>query len=183
MIFRATSLPGAYLVDLELREDERGFNARAWCAREFEEQGLAATIAQVNVLHNRRRGTLRGMHYQTPPHAEAKLFRVTHGAVHDVIVDMRPDSDTYGRSEAFRLSADVPTMLYVPETFAQGFQTLADDTGLVYFTSAFYTPEAERGFRHDDPTFGLEWPLPVEVISAKDRSWPDFELEGSSAPA
>ena len=177
MIFRETTIPGAYLVDLELREDERGFNARAWCAREFEDQGLAAGIAQINVLYNRRRGTVRGMHYQAPPHAEAKVFRVTKGAVHDVIVDVRPGSATYGRWEAFRLSADVPTMLYVPEGFAQGFQTLDDDTDLIYFTSAFYTPEAERGFRHDDPALGLEWPLPAEVISVKDRSWPDFELD------
>jgi dTDP-4-dehydrorhamnose 3,5-epimerase len=177
MIFRETSIPGAYVVELELREDERGFNARAWCARELEDQGLTSALAQVNLLHNRRRGTLRGMHYQASPHAEAKLFRVTRGAVHDVIVDVRPGSATYGRWDGFRLSADVPTMLYVPEGCAQGFQTLEDDTDLFYLTSAFYAPEAERGFRHDDPAFVIEWPLPVEAISGKDRSWPDFELE------
>jgi dTDP-4-dehydrorhamnose 3,5-epimerase len=177
MIFHETSIPGAHLVELERREDDRGFNARAWCAREVEEQGLTARIAQVNLLGNRQRSTLRGMHYQAPPFEEAKLFRVTSGAVHDVIVDVRQGSATYGRWEAFRLSADAPTMLYVPEGVAQGFQTLEDDTGLIYMTSAFYAPEAERGFRYDDPAFGIEWPLPVEVISEKDRSWPDVELE------
>jgi dTDP-4-dehydrorhamnose 3,5-epimerase len=177
VIFRETSIPGAYLIDLELREDERGFNARAWCQQEFEDRGLTARIAQVNVLHNKRRATLRGMHYQAPPHAEAKVFRVTRGAVHDVIVDLRPGSAAYGRWETFQLSSHVPTMLYVPESFGQGFQTLEDDTDLVYFTSAPYAPEAERGFRYDDRAFGLEWPLPVEVISLKDRSWPDFVLD------
>jgi dTDP-4-dehydrorhamnose 3,5-epimerase len=181
VIFRETSMQGPYLVDLELREDDRGYNARAWCAREMEEHGLVGRLAQVNVLHNKRRGTLRGMHYQAAPHAEAKLFRVTRGAVHDVIVDMRPESPTYGHWEGFRLSADVPSMLYVPEGFAQGFQTLEDDTDLVYLTSAFYAPEAEGGFRHDDPAFGIEWPLPVEVISVKDRAWPDLDL--GKAPA
>ena len=174
MLFHETSIPGAFLIDLELREDERGYNARAWCRRELEEQGLTAQIVQSNVIYNRRRGTLRGMHYQAPPHAEAKLFRVTRGAIHDVIVDLRPGSETYGRAESFRLSADVPRMLYVPESFGQGFQTLEDDTELAYHTSAFYSPESERGFRYDDPAFGLAWPLPVEVISEKDRSWPDF---------
>jgi dTDP-4-dehydrorhamnose 3,5-epimerase len=176
MIFHETSIPGAYLIELELREDDRGYNARIWCEREFEEQGLTARIAQSNVLYNRRRGTLRGMHYQAPPYAEAKVFRVTRGAIHDVIVDLRPDSEAYGRSESFRLSADVPLMLYVPESFAQGFQTLEDHTELAYSASAFYTPESERGFRYDDPAFDLAWPLPVEVISEKDRNWPDFVL-------
>jgi len=174
VIFHEASIPGAYLIDLELREDHRGYNARAWCQQELEEQGLTARIAQSNVLYNRRRGTLRGMHYQAPPAAEAKIFRVTRGAIHDVIVDLRPGSATYGRSEWVRLSADVPRMLYVPECFGQGFQTLEDDTELAYHTSAYYAPEAERGFRYDDPAFGLAWPLPVEVISEKDRSWPDF---------
>jgi dTDP-4-dehydrorhamnose 3,5-epimerase len=175
VIFHPTSIRHAYLVELELQEDDRGYNARAWCQRELEEHGLNARIAQVNALYNRRRGTLRGMHYQAQPHAEAKLFRVVRGSIHDVIVDVRPDSPTYGRSEAFRLAAGDHQMLYVPECCGQGFQTLEDDTELVYTTSAFYAPDHERGFRHDDPAFGLFWPLPVAVISEKDRSWPDYE--------
>jgi dTDP-4-dehydrorhamnose 3,5-epimerase len=174
VIFHETSIGGAYVIELELREDERGFNTRTWCQHEFEEHGLTARIAQSNALYNRRRGTLRGMHYQTPPHAEAKVFRVTRGAIYDVIVDVRPDSDTYGCWESFELSADVRQMLYIPEGCAQGFQTLEDDTELAYHASAFYAPEFERGFRYDDPAFKLEWPLAVEVISDKDRGWPDF---------
>lgn len=174
MIFHETSIPGAYLVELELRQDERGHNARTWCQRELEEAGLTARVAQVNALYNRARGTLRGMHYQAAPHGEAKIFRVTRGAVYDVVVDVRPGSETYGRWESFELSADVPRMLYVPEGCGQGFLTLEDHTELAYTTSAFYAPEAERGFRHDDPAFDVSWPFPVEIISEKDRSWPDF---------
>lgn len=176
MIFHETSISGAYLVELELREDARGYNTRTWCQRELEKHGLNASIAQSNALYNRRRGTLRGMHYQAPPYAEAKIFRVTRGAIYDVIVDVRPGSETYGRWASFQLSADVPRMLYVPEGCGQGFLTLEDDTELAYTTSAFYAPEAERGFRHDDPAFDIGWPLPVEVISEKDRGWPDFVL-------
>jgi len=174
VIFHETSIPGAYVIELELREDERGYNARMWCQREFDEHGLTARIVQSNALYNRRRGTLRGMHYQAAPHAEAKVFRVIRGAVYDVIVDLRPESEAYGRWESFHLSADVPRMLYVPETCGQGFQTLEDDTELAYHTSAFYTPDSERGFRYDDPAFGIAWPLPVQVISEKDKAWPDF---------
>jgi dTDP-4-dehydrorhamnose 3,5-epimerase len=174
VIFHELDLPGAFLIDLELREDERGYNARAWCQREFEEAGLTASIVQANVIYNRRRGTLRGMHYQAPPHAESKLFRVTRGAIHDVIIDLRPDSETHGQWLSVELTADVPRMLYVPETFAQGFQTLMDDTEITYQVSAFYAPEHERGLRYDDPAFDLDWPLPVEAISDKDRSWMDF---------
>jgi dTDP-4-dehydrorhamnose 3,5-epimerase len=173
--FHETSVAGAYLIELELREDERGYNARVWCRSEFEAQGLTASIAQSNTIYNRRRGTLRGMHYQAPPHEEAKVFRVTRGAIHDVIVDVRPGSPTYGSSASFRLSADEPTMLFVPEGCAQGFQTLVDDTEVAYQTSAMFAPESGRGFRYDDPAFGLEWPLAVTVISRRDREWPDFE--------
>jgi dTDP-4-dehydrorhamnose 3,5-epimerase len=178
MRFIETALPGAYVIELERREDDRGFNARTWCEREFREHGLATGPVQANVIFNRRRGTLRGMHYQVPPHAESKLFRVTRGAVHDVIIDLRPDSPTYEQRAAFELTADSYRMLYVPERFAQGFQTLADDTELVYQVSAFYAPEFERGIRHDDPAFGIEWPLAVDVISQKDRSWPDYQSAG-----
>lgn len=175
MIFRETQLAGAYLVELELKEDERGYNARTWCAREFEEAGLVARIAQSNTIFNERRGTLRGMHWQDPPLAEAKLFRVLRGAVHDVIIDLRPESATYGEWESFRLSADEPRLLYVPERFAQGFQALVDATEIAYQTSAPYSPEHGRGLRYDDPAFALDWPLPVTVISRKDRAWPDFQ--------
>jgi dTDP-4-dehydrorhamnose 3,5-epimerase len=174
VIFIQTELPGAYLVELEPREDERGYNARTWCQREFEEAGLTDRFVQANTIYNRRRGTLRGMHYQVPPHAENKLFRVTRGAIHDVIIDLRPGSETYGRWLSVELSAAVPRMLYVPGNFAQGFQTLEDDTELAYQVSAFYAPGYERGLRHDDPAFDLDWPLPVSVISEKDRGWPDF---------
>jgi dTDP-4-dehydrorhamnose 3,5-epimerase len=174
MRFVETPLAGAYLIELERRDDDRGFNARAWCEREFGEQGLNPRLVQANVIFNRRKGTLRGMHYQVPPHAESKLFRVTRGAIHDVIIDLREDSPTYEQSAGFELRADSYRMLYVPERFAQGFQTLEDDTELTYQVSEFYAPEFERGIRHDDPAFGLDWPLPVAAISPKDRSWPDY---------
>ena len=177
MIFHETSLPGAYLVELERIEDERGYNARSWCRREFEEMGITAHVEQVNTIHNARRGTLRGMHWQVAPATESKLFRVIRGAMHDVIIDLRPGSDTYGRWESFRLSADQPRLLYVPENFAQGFQTLEDDTDIIYQVSAAYSPEHGRGLRYDDPAFGLDWPLPVEVISDNDLSWPEFVPE------
>jgi dTDP-4-dehydrorhamnose 3,5-epimerase len=175
MRFVETALAGAYVIELELREDDRGFNARTWCEREFREQGLTARLAQANVIFNRDKGTLRGMHYQVAPHAESKLFRVTRGAIHDVIIDLRPDSPTYEEWAAFELTQDSYRMLYVPESFAQGFQTLEDDTEVVYQVSERYAPEFERGIRHDDPAFAIEWPLEVEVISEKDAHWPDYQ--------
>ena len=181
MIFHETELPGAYVIDLELLEDERGYNARTWCAREFEQHGLATQFRQTNTMLNHRRATLRGMHYQASPYAENKLFRVTHGAIHDVIVDLRGGSPTYGQWTSVRLSADVPRMLYVPACFGQGYQTLEDATEVTYQTTEFYTPDHGRGFRYDDPAFELDWPLPVEVITEKDRSWPDFELEPTAS--
>ena len=174
MIFQETVLPGAYVIELERHADERGHNARTWCRDEFAAMGLTANPVQTNTIYNRQRGTLRGLHWQTPPRAESKLFRVVRGAVHDVIIDLREGSPTYGEWESFRLSADLPRMLYVPECFAQGFQTLEEDTELIYQVSAPYTPQLGRGLRWNDPAFGLDWPLPVEVISDKDRGWPDF---------
>ena len=174
MIFHETNLPGAYLIELELIEDERGHNARTWCEREFEEMGLTPHLTQSNTIFNRHRGTIRGLHWQVGPLADARLFRVIHGAVHDVIADLREGSDTYGDWESFRLSADEPRLLYVPECFAQGLQTLEDDTEIIYQVSTPYTPEYGRGMRFDDPAFAFDWPLPVSVISEKDRSWPDF---------
>jgi dTDP-4-dehydrorhamnose 3,5-epimerase len=174
VIFIETKLPGAYLIELEPTEDERGYNARTWCQREFEAHGLTARLVQANTIHNKRKGTLRGMHYQVPPHAESKLFRVTRGAIHDVIIDLRPGSETYGTWLSVTLAADDPRMLYVPENFAQGFQTLEDDTEISYQVSEFYAPEYERGLRYDDPAFDLDWPLEVTTISDKDRGWPEF---------
>jgi dTDP-4-dehydrorhamnose 3,5-epimerase len=178
MRFFETALAGAYVIELERHEDDRGFNARTWCEREFQEHGLMPRLAQANVIFNRRKGTLRGMHYQLPPHAESKLFRVTRGAICDVIIDLRAGSPTYEQWAAFELRADSYRMLYVPERFAQGFQTLQDDTELVYQVSESYAPEFERGIRHDDPAFSIEWPLAVTAISQKDRSWPDYDREG-----
>ena len=174
MIFHETALPGAYILELEKIEDERGHNARTWCRSEFEEAGLTACVEQANTIYNRRRGTLRGLHWQDPPRAESKLFRVISGAIHDVIIDLRPGSQTYGEWLSVRLAATEPRLLYVPEQFAQGFQTLADDTELTYQVSAPYSPDHGRGLRYDDPAFELDWPLPVEVISDRDRSWPAF---------
>ena len=175
MRFEETALPGAYLIDLELIEDERGYNTRTWCAREFATIGVTAPPVQTNAIYNRHAGTLRGMHYQAPPNEESKLFRVVRGALHDVIIDLREDSPTYGEWQSFRLSAETPRMLYVPAIVAQGFQTLEDHTELVYQVTAPYSADHGRGLRYDDPAFGLDWPLPVSVISEKDSSWPDFE--------
>lgn len=175
MRFTGTPLAGAMIVDLEPRVDHRGFFSRTFCAREFEEQGLKATVAQANTSFNHARGTLRGMHYQIPPAAETKLVRCTRGAIWDVIIDMRPDSPTYRQHFGIELSADNHRALYVPEMFAHGYQTLADDTEVTYQVGEFYTPGYERGLRHDDPAFGIRWPIPVTQITEKDASWALFD--------
>lgn len=175
MVFHETGLAGAYVIELERRQDERGFNARTWCEREFQEHGLTRRAVQANVIFNRKKGTLRGMHYQAAPHAESKLFRCTRGAIYDVIIDLREDSPTFREWTAVELTAESYRMLYVPENFAQGFQTLEDGTELTYQVSASYAPEYERGIRYDDPAFGIKWPLEVTVISQKDMSWPPYE--------
>jgi dTDP-4-dehydrorhamnose 3,5-epimerase len=186
MRFTPTSLGGAYLIDLQRLEDERGFFARAWCRREFERHGLTADFVQANVGFSHRRGTVRGMHYQRPPHAEAKLVRCTAGAVWDVIIDLRPESPTYRQWVGAELTAANRRMLYAPPGFAHGYQTLVDDSELVYETSQFYAPEAATGVRYDDPIFAIAWPLEVSVISAADSRWPDCSGEaaavGSAAP-
>lgn len=174
MIFTETELKGAYIIDLERREDERGFFARTLCQQEFEAHGLVARIVQANTSYNKLRGTLRGMHYQRAPFAETKLVRAVRGAIYDVIVDLRPDSPTHMRWIGVELTADNRRALFVPEGFAHGFQTLEDDTDVTYQVSAFYTPGAEGGARYNDPTFDIQWPLPVSVISDKDATWPDF---------
>ena len=174
MLFAETKLPGAFVIDLELREDERGFLARSWCQREFEERGLNPRLVQCNVSFNKKRGTLRGMHYQAKPYEEAKLIRCTRGAVYDVIIDLRPDSPTYLRWEAGELNEHTHRMLYIPEGCAHGFQTLEDSTEVFYQMSEIYQPESARGVRWDDPAFGIPWPEGPRIISVRDQSFPDF---------
>jgi dTDP-4-dehydrorhamnose 3,5-epimerase len=175
VIFTELELAGAYVLDLERREDERGFFARAWCADELAEHGLETRLVQANVSFNRRRGTVRGMHMQEPPHAEVKVIRATRGAVYDVIVDLRDGSPTRGRWVGVELSAENGLAVYVPEGFAHGYQTLTDDAETFYLVSEFYAPGAERGYRWDDPGFGIEWPRPEgAIVSEKDASWPDW---------
>jgi dTDP-4-dehydrorhamnose 3,5-epimerase len=172
VIFTETTLSGAFIIDLERREDDRGFFARAFCQNEFTDHGLKPLIAQANVAFNKRKGTLRGMHFQFPPAAETKLVRCTRGAIVDIIVDLRPESPTYLQHVAVELSADNHRALYVPERFAHGYQVLEDTTETSYQVGEFYTPEAEGGLRHDDPRLGLTWPLPVTEITEKDRAFP-----------
>lgn len=174
MIFTETKLPGAYVIELEKRGDARGFFARAFCQHEFTAIGLMTVVAQTNLSFSQSAGTLRGMHYQSAPYAEAKLVRCTRGSLYDVIIDLRPASATYRSWLGVELSADNRRMLYVPEGFAHGFITLEDAVEVTYQVSQFYTPEAERGVRWDDPAFGIEWPLTPTVISDKDKRWPDY---------
>lgn len=172
MIFAETKLAGAFIIDIERREDSRGFFARAFCQHEFSEHGLKPLIAQANIAFNHLRGTLRGMHFQYPPAPETKLVRATRGAILDIIVDLRPESPTYLEHITVELSADNHRALYVPERFAHGYQVLEDQTETSYQVGEFYTPSAEGGLRYSDPRLGLEWPLPVTEISPKDAAWP-----------
>jgi dTDP-4-dehydrorhamnose 3,5-epimerase len=175
VIFSPTRLEGAHVIELERREDDRGFFARAWCQKEFAERGLSTDLVQANVAWSERKGTLRGLHFQKPPHAETKVVRCTRGALFDVIVDLRPGSPTQLHWLGVELTADNRKMLYVPEGFAHGYQTLEDDTEAFYHVSAFYAPEAEWGVRWNDPAFGIEWPHPDgALLSEKDRTWPDY---------
>ena len=173
MIFGQTELPGAYIVELEKLEDERGYFARSWCQREFEAHGLDARLVQCNVSMNRKAGTLRGMHFQMPPFAEAKLVRCTRGALFDVIIDLRPDSPTFLKWFGIELTSDNGKMMYIPKGFAHGFLTLEDDTEVFYQMSEFYAPECARGVRWNDPLFGIKWPRNKTVISARDATYPD----------
>ena len=172
MILTETGLQGCVVVDLERKQDERGFFSRTFCRSEFAAAGLEPAVEQGNLSFNHRAGTLRGMHYQVAPATEAKLVRCTAGAVLDVVVDVREGSPTYLQSFAVELSADNRRALYVPPMFAHGYQTLVDGAEVSYLVSEAYTPGTERGLRHDDPELGLSWPLPVSVISSKDASWP-----------
>ena len=178
MIFTETKLKGAFIIDLDRKTDERGFFARAFCQNEFCEHGLRPVIAQANIASNARRGTLRGMHFQYPPAAESKLVRCTRGAILDIIVDLRPESPTYLEHISVELNEDNMTALYVPERFAHGYQALCNNTDTSYQVGEFYTPSAESGLRHDDPRLGLNWPLPVSVISPTDQAFrPLHEVE------
>jgi dTDP-4-dehydrorhamnose 3,5-epimerase len=174
MIFTETKLKGAYVIDLERVADERGFFARSWCVREFAAHGLNHAVVQVNFGHSARKGTLRGMHFQVAPYAEAKVVHCSRGALYDVIIDLREGSPTKGQWVGMELTADNRRMFYVPEGFAHGYQTLEDNTDLVYQTSQFYAKDAARGVRYNDPTFGIAWPLSVSVISTGDKGWPDY---------
>ncbi len=174
MIFTETKLPGAYIIEPERFSDERGFFARAFDQEAFAARGLNPIIAQCNISYNRLRGTLRGMHFQVPPYAETKLVRCTAGAVYDVIVDLRPESPSFRQWISVELSAENRRLLYVPEGFAHGLQTLADDTEVFYQMGAPYVAEAARGVRYNDPAFGIDWPLPVTVIADRDRDYEDF---------
>jgi dTDP-4-dehydrorhamnose 3,5-epimerase len=169
-----TSLAGAYVIEEEPHHDERGFFARTWCQKEFERHGLNHRLVQCNVSYNLRKGTWRGLHYQAAPHEEAKLVRCIAGAICDVIVDLRPDSPTFKQHLMVTLSARNRKMLYVPETFAHGFVTLEDHSEVFYQMSEFHSPESARGFRWNDPEFGIRLPLEVAVISDRDSSYPDF---------
>ena len=171
MIFTETKLKGAYIIDIDRKEDSRGFFARSFCQKEFEAYGLEPIIAQANVAFNHLKCTLRGMHFQYPPAAETKLVRCTRGAILDIIVDLRPESPTYLESVAVELSEDNYRSLYVPERFAHGYQVLRDQTETSYQVGEFYTPGAEGGLAYNDPRLGLKWPLPVSEISEKDQKW------------
>jgi len=174
MIFTKTVLNDAMIVDIERKEDDRGFFARSWCRREFEAHGLNPNLAQCNISFNPKKGTLRGMHLQVKPFEEAKLVRCTRGSLCDVIVDLRPDSPTYKKHLSVVLTSENRRMLYVPEGFAHGFLTLEDATEVSYQISEFYRPESQLGFRWDDPAFAIAWPAEVRLISDRDRSYPDF---------
>jgi dTDP-4-dehydrorhamnose 3,5-epimerase len=177
VIFEETKLAGAFVIEQELFADERGFFARSWSVREFAARGLDAHLAECNISFNHRKGTLRGMHFQNEPHAQAKLVRCTSGAIYDVIVDLRPASETFRQWIGVELTAANHRMLYVPAGFAHGFQTLADDTEVFYQMSDVFAPECAGGVRWDDPAFRIEWPDnggAQRIIIARDREYPDF---------
>jgi dTDP-4-dehydrorhamnose 3,5-epimerase len=175
MIFTETPLKGAYLIDLEKRGDDRGFFARAFCEKEFGQHDLIGHFCQVNNSTSAKKGTLRGMHYQLSPKAETKVVRCIKGGLYDVILDLRKDSPTFGKSFGAELTADNRRMMYVPKGFAHGFITLADDTEAFYFVDEFYAPDRERGVRYNDPRFKIEWPIAPVVLSDKDTNWRDFD--------
>ena len=174
MIFTETKLPGAYVIEVEKREDQRGFFGRTFCREEFEAHGLNSQVVQCNTSFNKRKGTLRGMHFQAVPFAEAKLVRCTSGSIYDVIIDLRPASRTFKQHFAVELSAANHRMLYIPENMAHGFQTLEDDTEVFYQMSQMFSAEHARGVRWNDPALGIEWPADERIITERDRNYPDF---------
>lgn len=180
MIFVPTSLAGAYVLELDRRQDDRGFFARTWCRREFEQMGLSSELVQCSVSYNRRRGTLRGMHWQAAPYAETKLIRCTRGRIWDVIIDLRSDSPTYTKHFGVELSADSGRALYVPEGMAHGFVTLADECEVSYQMSQFYEPAAARGVRWNDPSFNIDWPVRNPILHPRDATYPDFVREAAA---
>jgi dTDP-4-dehydrorhamnose 3,5-epimerase len=175
VIFTETRLKGAFVIDLDRREDSRGFFARAFCRKEFETHGLEPAVAQANFATSFRKGTVRGMHFQYPPAADAKLVRCPRGAILDIIVDLRPESSTYLEHVAVELDEDNQRALYAPARFAHGYQTLRDNSDVSYLAGAFYAPGAEGGLRYDDPRLALQWPLPVSVISDKDQAFASLD--------
>jgi dTDP-4-dehydrorhamnose 3,5-epimerase len=176
MVFIETRLKDAYIIGLEPIEDERGFFARSWCKNEFEKHDLNSQLVQCNVSFNKNKGTLRGMHYQAKPNEEAKLIRCTRGSIYDVIIDLRPDSQTYREWESFELSEGNYQMIFIPQGFAHGFQTLEDNTEIFYQMTEFYHQESARGIRWDDPAFNIIWPLSNIIISERDKKYPFFIL-------
>ena len=180
MRFVPASLSGAYLIELERHEDERGFFARTWCRDELAEHGLSVEVAQCSISRNARAGTVRGMHFQLPPHEEVKIVRCNRGAIFDVIIDLRPGSPTNAYWFGVELTEELGTALYVPAGFAHGFQTLVDQTEVSYMISTPYNPEASSGVRWDDPAFSIDWPAsPGRTISDRDLGWPDYDDLGS----
>lgn len=177
MTFTETRLQGAYIIDVNRIEDERGFFGRSYCKTEFEKYGLNTNVVQANLSHNKKKGTLRGMHMQSAPFAETKLVRCTRGAIYDVIVDLRPLSETFKQWIGVELTADNFRMLYIPEGFAHGFITLEDNTDVTYQVTQFYTPLTEQGYRWDDPSFNITWPVTPVTISEKDRNHLFFETD------
>jgi dTDP-4-dehydrorhamnose 3,5-epimerase len=175
MIFQDIKIRGAFEIHVEAKPDERGFFARTWCQEEFEKRGLNPRLVQCSISFSVRKGTLRGMHYQADPYAEAKLVRCTQGAIYDVVIDLRPKSPTFKTWIAVDLTAEKRNMVYIPEGCAHGFLTMADESEVLYQMSEIYNPGSARGVRWDDPTFQIVWPAKVEVISERDRTYPDFE--------
>src|SRR5262245_61234482 len=177
MLFTSTGLEGAFLIDIERREDDRGFFARTWCRHELVARGLDTEIAQESMSYNRLAGTVRGLHFQRAPHEENKIVRCTHGAIFDVIVDLRRYSCSYLRWQAFELTAENRRAVYIPKGVAHGYQTLTEHCEVAYQISTFYAPEAAGGYRYDDTAFRISWPLPVSVISERDLGWSKYEVD------
>lgn len=175
MIFTETKLSGVYVIDIEKFEDERGFFARSWDRKKFDEIGLNPNLVQCNISFNIQKGTVRGMHFQKSPHEEDKIVRCTKGKIFDVIIDLRKDSSTFGKWEGFELSEDNHKILYIPKGFAHGFQTMEDNSEIFYQMSEYFMPEYASGLKWNDPSFKIVWPLPISIISKKDLSYSDFK--------